>query len=171
MESDVCWTLLHRHAVWPRFCISVHIDNFERRSINLKLYLKTYHISGNFQFVKIFVMEIFDRGNLQKGQPFAKFIYIQVFTLTKITRVKMQGWTKVPYFLEYMPRPYWYFLRCFGTGVETRQTFNRGHAASIQTTRLLRKDCLAGYRHKKAAVISENHTTLHTCHVAQYRNC
>ena len=39
-----------------------------------------------------------------------------------------------------------FLLLRIGTGVETRQTFHRGHAASIKTTRLLRKDCLAGYR-------------------------
>ena len=35
-------------------------------------------------------MEIFDIGNTQKGEPLAKFIYIQKFMLEKITHVKMQ---------------------------------------------------------------------------------
>ena len=35
-------------------------------------------------------MEILDRGNIQKGQPFAKFIYTRLFTLTKINGGEMQ---------------------------------------------------------------------------------
>ena len=46
----------------------------------------------------------------------------------------------------------------FGTGVETRQTFHYRLAACIKTTRLSRKDCLAGYRYKKTAVINEHYT-------------
>ena len=70
----------------------------------------TYRISGNFRFVKIFVMEIFNRGNIWKEQPFSKFIYVWLFSLMKITHVKMQEWTKVTYFLEYMPERYLHFL-------------------------------------------------------------
>ena len=33
-----------------------------------------YCVSDNFQFVKVLVMEVFDRVNIWKGQPFAKFI-------------------------------------------------------------------------------------------------
>ena len=40
-----------------------------------------YRILRNFQYTKIFVMEIFDHGNIRKGQPFVTFIYIQKFTL------------------------------------------------------------------------------------------
>ena len=47
--------------------------------------------------------------------------------------------------------------QCFGTSVETRRTFHRRFAACIETTRLSCKDCLAGYRYKKTAVI--NNTT------------
>ena len=36
------------------------------------------------------------------------------------------------------------------------QTFHR-QLACIKTTRLLRKDCLAGYRYKKTAVINEHY--------------
>ena len=52
--------------------------------------LYVYRIPGNFGSVKIFVIEMYDHGNIRKGQPFAKFIYIRIFTLTTITRVKMQ---------------------------------------------------------------------------------
>ena len=96
-------------------------------------------------------MEIFDHENIPKGQPFAKFIYVQLFTLIKITRVKIQKWTKVLYFFEYMFPVI--LLRYFATGVESRQTFHRHHAASIKTTVLA---CHA--RIAWAAVLSKHHT-------------
>ena len=65
---------------------------------------KIYCISGNFRYLKIFAMEKFDSGN------FRKFFYVHKFACTKITCRKMQEWTKVPYFLEYMPRHYRYFF-------------------------------------------------------------
>ena len=68
----------------------------------------------------------------------------------------MQEWIKLPYFLKYMPGHYRYF---FYDALEP--ALKRGglfivamHAASIKTTRLSRKDCLAGYRYEKAAVIT-----------------
>ena len=50
-----------------------------------------------------------------------------------------------------------FLSRPFGTSVEMSQTFHRHLAACIKkTTRLLRKDSLAGYRYKKTAVITCN---------------
>ena len=147
-----------------------------------------YRISGNFWYTKIFVMEMFDHGNIWKGQPIVNFIYIHKVTFTKVICAKIQKWIEVLYFLVYLP---WCYRRislwCFETGVKKRRTFHHHHAASVKMTCLLRKDCLAGYRYEKVPVISKHYTHTsallstavsseftqqrHVCHVVHYRNC
>ena len=106
-------------------------------------------------------MGIYERGNTRKGQPLAKFIYLQKFTLTKII-CKNVGMNKST--VEVLPQipaqalPV-FLSRMFGTGVEKRRTFHHHHAASTKTTRLSRGDCLTGYRYEKAAAISEHQHT------------
>lgn len=60
-----------------------------------------------------------------------------------------------------MPRRYQYLF--YKTCVETKWTFHCGNAASIKTTCLLHKDCLAGDEYKKVVVINEHHTCTIVC--------
>ena len=115
---------------------------------------------GQFRSVKIFIMEIFT-VEIFESSTIWKFTCIRLFMLTKITRMKMwdeqkchASWSTCLNITSILHR--------FGIGTETRRTFHRGHAASIKTTRLSCKDCLAGHSYEKAAVISEHHTHTHT---------
>ena len=76
-----------REKAAPREATVVRIDLPFFRPLKV---VCVYCILGNFWSVTIFIMEIFDHGNIRKGQPSAKFIYIQLFTLAKITHVKTQ---------------------------------------------------------------------------------
>ena len=118
-----------------------------------------YRISGNFWYLKIFKMEKFDSGNFQKGQPFVKIFTPENLLAQKLLVQKCRNEWKYHTSLNTHAWALLVFLsRRFGTGVETRQTFHRHLAECIKTTRLLHKDYLAGYSHKKTAVINEHYT-------------
>ena len=111
-------------------------------------------------FNTLVIMEIFDRGNIRKGQPFAN-----LFTSNYLRNEDY--WCEDARINKTTVLPQ-YMLRCYQSffyndlELETMPTFHRLRAASIKTIRLSHKDCLAGYRYEKVyekvAVISEQHT-------------
>ena len=109
------------------------------------LELHVYRISGNFRYLKIFVMEKFDNGNFNfRKVNLCEFFDVRKFACTKISCGKMQELNEstVPPRLH-VGALLVFLSQRFGTGIETRRTFHRGLAACIKTTRLdlSREDC------------------------------
>ena len=88
-----------------------------------------------------------------------KFIDIQFFMLLKINSCKCRNEQKYRTTFSTCPGITGSsFTMLWGTGIETKPNFHRGYAVSIKTIHLSSKDCLAGYRYEKAAVINEHYT-------------
>ena len=104
---------------------------------------------------------MFDRGNVRKGQPFAN-LFTSDYLCNENYWCEDARINKTTVPPQYMLRHYQSFFYN-DLELETTPTFHHRRAASIKTTRLSHKDCLAGYRYEKVyekvAVISEQHTS------------
>ena len=104
-----------------------------------------YHLSCNFRYTKIFVMEIFEESTVCE-------IYLHsIIYATKIKQCENAGMNKSTVFSrEHATLPV-FPLQRFRTRVETMQSFHchHVHVVSIKTTRPSYKNCLAGYRYEK----------------------
>ena len=105
LESSVTWQEKSIDASFISLSRWFHeLQNFNESQVNVREVLvytwkRTpeaelnvyYRIAGNFQHIKISVMEMFDHRNIQKNRPIAKFIYIRKFTFNENYLCKNAG--------------------------------------------------------------------------------
>ena len=131
----------------------------------------------------MFEMEKLDSENFRKGQPYAKFFNSKIYLCENYLQKNagMNESTVLPWRHVHARALLVFLSRHFGTGVEMRRTFHCHLAVCIETTHLSHKDCFAGYRYKKTAVINVHYAlnSLHTLWSSwnegllyvEYRNC